>query len=135
MAKSSAWRGDDFEVDGGERAAADSNQPGSRRDLNGSDGCCVGVRPWRRLRQQQGGEGSSAVWLDSGWAVVAGDALGGRRSGGQPCACGGSGGFSWVTASSAAGGVEVGDQWYCLAGVGGASCWRRPDLHPAGAAL
>ncbi|GAB2297703.1 hypothetical protein Dimus_031790 [Dionaea muscipula] len=38
MAKSSAWRGDDFEVDGGERAVADSNQPGSRRDLNGLDG-------------------------------------------------------------------------------------------------
>ncbi|GAB2296515.1 hypothetical protein Dimus_030628 [Dionaea muscipula] len=38
MAKSSVWCGDDFEVDSGERAVADSNQPGSRRDLNRSDG-------------------------------------------------------------------------------------------------
>ncbi|GAB2301276.1 hypothetical protein Dimus_035309, partial [Dionaea muscipula] len=48
----------------------------------------------------------------------------------------GSGGFSRVTASSAVGGgVEGGDRRYCLAGVGGAGCWRRPDLRPAGAAL
>ncbi|GAB2288518.1 hypothetical protein Dimus_022848, partial [Dionaea muscipula] len=79
---------------GGVEGGGQTVRPSGSLALAAGDGL-IFVQP---LRQQQGGEGASAVWLDSG----------------------GSGGFSRVAASSAAGGgVEGGDRRYGLAGVGG----------------